>query len=153
MRYVYVIAGLVVLATSGLSMFARLAEMDPTIWHADPFAAERTGRPNDYLLAEGGDADVLRLDLEPAEAVARFDAVAMADKRVSRLAGDVEAGWVTYIQRSALIGYPDAISVRALPEGDGSRLAIWSRSRFGHSDLGVNAARVTRWLGLSGLGS
>jgi uncharacterized protein (DUF1499 family) len=32
------------------------------------------------------------------------------------------------------------------PAGEGSTLAIYSRSLIGRSDLGVNRARVTRWL-------
>ena len=52
-----------------------------------------------------------------------------------------------YIQRSALLKFPDTIVVRyiELPEG-GTTLAIYSRSQLGHSDLGVNLARLKRWL-------
>ena len=52
-----------------------------------------------------------------------------------------------YIQRSALLKFPDTIVVRYIeqPEG-GTTLAIYSRSQLGHSDLGVNLARLERWL-------
>jgi uncharacterized protein (DUF1499 family) len=52
-----------------------------------------------------------------------------------------------YIQRSALLKFPDTIVVRYIerPEG-GTTLAIYSRSQLGHSDLGVNLARLKRWL-------
>ena len=53
----------------------------------------------------------------------------------------------TYVQRSAWMRFPDYISVRALPAGDKrATLAVFSRSRYGASDLGVNAKRVSAWL-------
>jgi uncharacterized protein (DUF1499 family) len=54
---------------------------------------------------------------------------------------------MTYVQRSRFWGFPDYVSVRAVDLGDGSSaLAIFSRSRYGASDLGVNRARVDAWL-------
>lgn len=57
---------------------------------------------------------------------------------------------MTFVVRSRAFGFPDAISVRALPEGAGTTLAIWSRSRFGGYDWGVNRARVERWVAALG---
>lgn len=52
-----------------------------------------------------------------------------------------------YIQRSARLGFPDTIVVRFLDRPEGrSTLAIYSRSQFGESDLGVNRTRIERWL-------
>ncbi|MEM9796533.1 MAG: DUF1499 domain-containing protein [Pseudomonadota bacterium] len=145
-------AGLLTLAGLG---YIRTAPMDPEVWHADPEAGARTGKPNDYLVGPGGDREAIVVEEAPAELLARLDAVALAEPGTTRLAGDPAEGWVTYVQRSRLMGYPDAISVRVVPEGAGGKLMIWSRSRYGHSDLGVNRARVMRWLdalALSGLG-
>ncbi len=52
-----------------------------------------------------------------------------------------------YIQRSALLRFPDTIVVRYfdLP-GEMSTLAVYSRSQLGYSDMGKNKARVERWL-------
>ena len=129
----------------------RLVPMDPATWHVDPAAARRTGRPNDWLVAPDGDRPPVLSTHPPAAALARLDVAAMAEPGVTRLAGAPEAGLVTWVQHSRLMGFPDAISARAVPEGDGSRVSVWSRSRFGHSDWGVNRARVERWLAAGGL--
>lgn len=139
-----------VLAAAGLIgaglAYVRLAPIDASVWHVDPATAARTGKPNDYLVADGGDRPAIISDLPPTEILSRLDAVAMAEPAVTRLAGSPDDGLLTYVQRTRLVGYPDVISVSALPDGSGSRLSVWSRSRFGQSDLGVNRARVERWL-------
>ena len=49
---------------------------------------------------------------------------------------------LTYITRSAAIGFPDYTTARQ----DGDQLVIWARQRFGRSDFGVNRRRVDGWL-------
>ena len=52
-----------------------------------------------------------------------------------------------YVARSALIGFPDLVTVQVLDLGaGGSGLVLWSRSVYGHSDLGVNRKRLKAWL-------
>ncbi|GAK34238.1 hypothetical protein JCM17846_27130 [Iodidimonas nitroreducens] len=52
-----------------------------------------------------------------------------------------------FIERTPVMRFPDIITVRIYPAGDGgSTLAIYSRSVYGHSDLGANRKRVERWL-------
>jgi len=52
-----------------------------------------------------------------------------------------------YIQRSALMQFPDSITVRFISLGKNqSTLAIYSRSHYGYSDFGVNEARIRKWL-------
>lgn len=52
-----------------------------------------------------------------------------------------------YIVRSRLMRYPDTVNVRILGAGPGrSQIAIYSRSQIGYSDMGVNRARIARWL-------
>ena len=102
--------------------------------------------PAAALVGPNGDRPEIASDAAPVDLLSRLDAVAMAEPGVTRLAGSAAEGRVTYVQRSRLMSYPDAISVSAVPEGAGSRLSIYSRSRFGVSDMGVNAARVDRWL-------
>ncbi|WP_055086918.1 DUF1499 domain-containing protein [Jannaschia donghaensis] len=137
-----VTAGVVV---AGLG-YIRLAPMEAEAWHLDPTTATRTGKPNDYLVADGGDRPAIVLPGTPEAVLNRLDAVAMAEAGVTRLAGSPAEGLVTYVQRTRLMGYPDAISVSAVPDDGGARLSIYSRSRYGQADLGVNKARVERWL-------
>jgi uncharacterized protein (DUF1499 family) len=52
-----------------------------------------------------------------------------------------------YIEHSALFRFPDVITVELVTLApDRSSLAIYSRSRYGRSDFGVNRRRVLRWL-------
>ncbi len=52
-----------------------------------------------------------------------------------------------YIQRTRWMRFPDTIVVRYIPHGDQqSTIALYSRSQLGKGDLGVNKARVARWL-------
>lgn len=126
------------------ALWVRLAPLRPEHWHIVPSAEASTGRPNEAQMLPGADAPVY--DLSPADLAARLDALALAEPRTERLAGQPEHGFTTYVQRSPVWRFPDVISVRVLPHGEGAMLAIWSRARYGYSDWGVNAARLARWL-------
>lgn len=53
-----------------------------------------------------------------------------------------------YVQRSAILGFPDTIVIRYIDQPEErSTLAIYSRSQIGYGDLGANRARIERWLG------
>ncbi|MEM9061576.1 MAG: DUF1499 domain-containing protein [Pseudomonadota bacterium] len=89
----------------------------------------------------------------PEELLGYLDSVALADDRVEA----VRPAWTTnlraraYVQRSPTLGFPDVISVEAVDLGTGdagqrSSFVIYSRSVYGYSDLGVNGARLDRWL-------
>lgn len=133
-------------ALAGLVLYVRLAPSDPARWHVDPVAAEVPSFPGHALMRPGGPIDSPVLRMEPAALMAALDAAARAEPGTERLAGAVEDGHVTYISRSRIIGFPDYVSVRALPAEGGAQPAIFSRLRFGHDDLGVNRARVERWV-------
>ncbi len=52
-----------------------------------------------------------------------------------------------YVVRSAVLNFPDLVTVQADAEGaDRSTLVIWSRSVYGRGDFGVNRQRTTAWL-------
>jgi len=142
-----ILAGAVVLGI-GLLGWVRLAPSPPETWHVDPLEAAGTGTPNEvFVLPEGGARQAPVFDLSAPDLARRVDEMARARPRTSRLAGSPETGLMTFVQRSRWIGFPDYVTIRVLPRGDdAAMLAIWSRSRFGHSDMGVNAARVERWL-------
>lgn len=156
MVYLIVLLAIILVLVAGIAIATRRKAVDPAAWHVDPMTASDTGKPNWYRLVPE-DAQVDRdqkRDGQPptftasASAVgAAFDAVAKADARVEVLAGSAADGFVTYMQRSAIFGFPDFISVRFidLPAG-GSTLAIYSRARDGQGDMGVNEKRVKRWV-------
>jgi uncharacterized protein (DUF1499 family) len=76
---------------------------------------------------------------------ARIDGIA-TEEGAQLIGGSPAEGHMTYVARSRIMGFPDAISIRLVPVGEGTRMEIFSRSRFGYSDMGVNAARVERWI-------
>jgi uncharacterized protein (DUF1499 family) len=144
----WVVALALLVAPGGLA-YIRSVGHDPAVWHADPALGERTGRPNDILVAppgEGGDIASPVFDETPEALLQSFAEVALSKPRGSVVAGDPAAGFVTFVQRSALMGYPDYISARAVETPEGAALWIWSRSRFGYSDMGVNRGRIEDWL-------
>ena len=122
----------VVLAVAGLLGYVRFAPGDVGRWHVAPdVRADR-----DF---SGG---VVRRVETGADGLTRLDTVARATPRTSVLAGSVAGQMVTYVTRSAVFGFPDYTTVQQV----GDRLAIYARLRFGRSDMGVNKARVGRWI-------
>lgn len=90
---------------------------------------------------------------QPENAQARFramDAVIRATPRTRVLAGTLDDGQITYVTRSRGFGFPDYTTL-SLSDG-GQVIEIRSRLRFGKSDLGVNRARIERWLEALGQG-
>jgi len=52
-----------------------------------------------------------------------------------------------YVVRSRLMRYPDTVVARIYGAGPGrSMLGLYSRSQIGYSDMGMNRARIERWL-------
>jgi hypothetical protein len=150
------ILGLLVVATLLFVLYVRFAPHPASEWHIDPleFAAPET--PNWYRLvpagtpiAEGAErTSVASAYAVGPEALARaFNDHALAQADTVALAGSPAEGWMSYVQRTPLMRYPDTVSVRIVDLGDGrSSFALVSRSRFGQSDLGVNEARVKEWV-------
>ncbi len=143
----YVILALVALAVFGLG-YIRLAPDNVAQWHVDPQTVKRDPKPNQFLMRAGdGDAESPVFDMSADDLAQVFDDYALSRPRVTRLAGDPQQHWVTYIQRSKWFGFPDYISVRIVPvEAGRSALVVYSRARYGGSDLGVNEARITGWV-------
>ncbi|MFC0239476.1 DUF1499 domain-containing protein [Rhodopseudomonas telluris] len=53
-------------------------------------------------------------------------------------------GHIEAVARTAVMGLPEDLAIRILPDGDGARIDIRSASRYFESDLGSNAARVAK---------
>jgi hypothetical protein len=53
-------------------------------------------------------------------------------------------GRIEAVARTPIMGFREDVSIRATPDGEGSRVDIRSSSRYFESDLGSNAARITR---------
>ena len=115
-----------------LGAYVRLAPSDPALWHEMPEVTEN----KDF---EGG---VIRTGTAGPQGLSLLDRIIMSGPRTHVLAGSVESGMVTYVVRSKLWGFPDYVTARQV----GDDLQIYSRLRFGRSDMGVNKARVEGWL-------
>lgn len=131
--------------------YSRTLKHDVATWHVDPLTAPKPSTPNSYRVGPANttdaDAEAPVFDASAGTVGAAFDAMVNDENFVELVGGSAEAGWVTYVQRSTLFGFPDYISVRFIDlDGDRSTLAMFSRSRLGQSDLGVNKKRVTSWL-------
>ena len=131
-----------------LAAYVRLSPMAEEVWDVDPEAAGRTGKPNDYLVGPGGDREAVVTETGPRALDTLLAGYLARQDGTEALGGAVDGDTIrrTWVQRSRLMGYPDALTYRITPEGEGSRLVIYSRSRFGRSDLGVNRDRVERML-------
>ena len=125
--------GLIIVATVVLVAYVRLAPSNPVLWHVDPI--DSSERSSAGILVE-----------MPAD-LAELDAVIMSSPRIQVLAGSVQDEHITYVARSKVWGFPDYISVKKV----GSNVAVYSRQRFGSSDLGVNAMRLLGWAETIGL--
>lgn len=113
-----------------------------------------TAKPNQYLVAPAGFCEQAKPHrTAPEFAVDKgglrscFREIALAQPRIVQAGTDDATLTDTYVQRSALLRFPDTITVQFLAATPGaSSLAIYSRSRYGYSDLGVNKARIDAWL-------
>ena len=144
------LAFLIILALVAFAAYVRLAPSDAAVWNmaiatTDP-ATPGACVDKVVLVPKGARATCL-LAGTPADTLAKLDAAAMAKARVTRLAGSPGEGRITWVSRSALMGYPDYITAEAIAAPEGTRLDILSRQRFGQGDSGVNAARLKDWLG------
>src|ERR1700692_3033607 len=53
-------------------------------------------------------------------------------------------GRIEAVARTPIMGFREDVSIRVTPDGEDSRVDIRSSSRYFESDLGSNAARVTK---------
>ena len=163
MRRVLKISGLgliaaiaVLLAVTVIAGRERMLEfvLGPVEFMAIDFATlKKTPKPNQYLVcppnfcAEKPDRESPEFEFGAATLSARWQAMAARQPRTSQTASDPASRQIEYVQRSWLFRFPDTVTVQFVPLGAGrSTLAVYSRSHYGHSDMGVNAKRVETWL-------
>lgn len=145
----WILLAVVVVGFVGSIAFVRTLSHDADQWHVDPQTAPDPSTPNWYRLTPGGEQAAPEFGVSVSELSSAFDRMVSKQPRIELLQDDRSSGGpVTWVQRSALFGFPDYISVQFLDteDGEGSTLAIFSRARLGQSDLGVNEKRITAWL-------
>jgi hypothetical protein len=145
--FVLIVVVLGLVATVALAVYMRQYPMPAERWHVDPAAVTPREGSRSYYLVRGADAP--RLTGTPQEVAMRLDRVAKDDRAVL-IAGDLASGFMTYVARSRVLGFPDAVSIRLHPDGDRTRVDIFSRSAIGDYDWGVNRSRVLRWIAAAG---
>ena len=110
-------------------------------------------KPNQFLMLPEGTfsetphqlSPVLKLSVNDLQN--RFKEIAEGQEKVTLIRTSDDGKQLDYVQRTPFMGYPDTITVRFYPQSaETSSVAIYSRSRYGHSDLGANEKRVKLWL-------
>jgi uncharacterized protein (DUF1499 family) len=158
--FAFIVRGTV--AIVALVVLAFFAMGHDRFWHlfGDPDlgpvafeSLQRSATPNDALACPPdlcvAPADITTRVYPVSAGVLRaaFVGVIAAEPRVTQVASDDATLTDRYVQRSARLGFPDTIVVRFIDRPGGqSTIALYSRSQIGHGDLGVNRARLERWL-------
>lgn len=135
----YALISLIVVGL-GTLVWIRVAPTSEDAWHIDLSAPDfqPPKRWATYCPAANS-----RWAEAPGADLARFDQIALATERTKRAYGSPETGRITYVTRSALIGYPDYTTVAINAAG---QLCIVARQRFGLEDFGVNQKRIDAWV-------
>ncbi len=107
--------------------------------------------PNQYLVAPDGlcqnakphlVSPIYAMSAEALEDLLSENLLALP--RTKEAMRSAEDGQRAFVQRSALIGFPDTLIFQTFEVDEGtSSLAIYSRSHIGWSDMGVNKRRVS----------
>jgi uncharacterized protein (DUF1499 family) len=115
----------------------------------------RHSTPNDVLVCPAARCPNAKPDWEPktypmpaSELLASLKKTALAEPDTSELSCEPNCERAArFLQLTRLMRYPDTIDVEVFPADENqSTLAIYSRSLIGRGDMGVNRARITRWL-------
>ncbi|WP_281982876.1 DUF1499 domain-containing protein [Thalassorhabdomicrobium marinisediminis] len=140
---IYIAVGLLV-AVLALALYVRLAPLRAEAWHAD---TPPVLKPGTYPGA-GSHVVERRIDGDGHATLERLDRIIRATPRTQAVAGALAAGKITYVTRSAVMGFPDytTVTLARAPDEATAALQIYGRLRFGRSDLGVNRKRIEGWL-------
>jgi uncharacterized protein (DUF1499 family) len=110
-------------------------------------------KPNQFLVCPVGYCLAKPQLISPVFAISstllrqRWRRLMQAQPGIQPGAADEASMQYDFIQRSALMRFPDSITVQFISlSANSSTLAIYSRSQYGYSDFGVNEARILAWL-------
>jgi uncharacterized protein (DUF1499 family) len=119
---------------------------------------KRSASPNDALACPPGlcsakaDLVIAPVAISAADLAAKIKQLPTLEPRTVIVGENDEGLRYVLVQRSALFNFPDTINIAIQPlDASHAAIAIYSRSRYGKGDLGVNMKRVQRWLGLLGV--
>ena len=121
---------------------------------------KRSPTGNDALACPPGfcsaraDVTTAPIPIPAEELAAKIKQLPDLEPRTVIVAANDAAFQYVLVQRSALFNFPDTINIAIQPlDASHAAIAIYSRSRYGKSDLGVNMKRLERWLALLGVGA
>ena len=125
------------------------ADLGPVMFES----LRRRAAPNDALACPP-DLCPANIDIIPPEFAVTpsalreaFARAILPERRLTLVDIDDRMSTDRYVQRTERMRFPDTIVVRFLERPGGrSTIAIYSRSQLGRADLGVNRARIERWL-------
>ncbi len=157
-NFLKIVLALIVLLALGIALMGReralaIAFGPVTYTPIDFRTLKRTPRPNQYLVCPPDlcttETDAISPVYDVTDTVLKtaWFAIMAEQPRTVQEGQSPDARQYDFVQRSKFFRFPDTITVKfiALPTHR-STLAIYSRSHYGHSDLGVNRKRIEGWL-------
>ncbi len=152
-RKILLLLVLAAVAGAVLAAWPRLGTAD--LGDVDFATLVRRDTPNDALAclpqfcAAQADVAAPVFALPQAEVLRAVQQAVASERGVQEVAADANAGTLRFVQRSRVMGFPDTINIKVVPTPDGgSAVLIYSRSKLGRGDMGVNLARIQRWIKL-----
>lgn len=139
------------LASLCLTAAACTSTPEPSPTMLDIQSVQKSSKPNQYLVAPEGwlssetpDATAPVFSQSPDVVFARLLDVIEKTGGTSEVSATKETGRIAYVAKVVI--FKDDVDIAVLPHPEGSTLAVFSRSRVGYSDLGVNKKRVEQLL-------
>lgn len=135
-----------------LTLIILLSGCSPMLETVDFNQLQLPDSPNWYLICPpmqcreaNAEAPVFNLPVEALDD--KWQRVISETKRVEPFYSNTEDRHYAYVIRTKWLRFPDTVNVQLYSLGENaSSIAIYSRSKYGYSDLGVNQARVEKFL-------
>lgn len=128
---------------------------DPDLGALELTTLERTGRPNDALIAPDGlaaaaiDAQAPVFATSADELYEQLIARINVMNTVTWAQQDAQARYARAITRSPTLKFADTNHVWVLPVNENqATLALYAAAQMGYSDAGKNMQRLEQWIGL-----